>query len=169
MPLSIYQSSIVPITRALRNLRAIVQKGADHAAAKKIEESALVNARLFPDMFDFAGQVQVATDMARAAAARLTAQEPLKIEDNEKTFAELLARIDRTLEYVQSIPESAYEGADTRKITRPVRGQPHEFTAQTYLQQFIMPNLYFHSATAYGLLRHNGVELGKADFIGQLD
>ena len=168
MPLSIYQSSIVPITRALRNLRAIVQKGADHAAAKKIEESALVNARLYPDMFDFAGQVQIATDMARAAAARLTNQEPLKIDDNEKTFAELIARIDRTLEYVQGIPESAFEGADTRTITRPVRGQPHAFTAQSYLQDFIMPNLYFHSAIAYGLLRHGGVELGKADFIGKI-
>ena len=164
MPLSIYQSSIVPITRALRNLRGIVEKGAAHAAARK-----LVHARLFPDMFDFAGQVQIATDMARAAAARLTAQEPLKIEDNETTFAQLLERIDRTLEYVKTIPESAFEGAESRTITRPVRGEPHAFTAQNYLQQFIMPNLYFHCATAYGLLRHNGVEIGKADFIGKLD
>jgi hypothetical protein len=169
MPLSIYQSSIVPITRALRNLRGIVEKGAAHAAARKIDESALVHARLFPDMFDFAGQVQIATDMARAAAARLTNQEPLKMEDNETTFAELLDRIDRSLDYVKSIPESAFEGADSRTITRPVRGEPHAFTAQNYLQQFIMPNLYFHCATAYGLLRHNGVDIGKADFIGKLD
>jgi hypothetical protein len=169
MPLSIYQSSMPVVTRVLRNLRAIVEKGAAHATAKKIEDSALVNARLFPDMFDFAGQVQIATDMARAAAARLTNQEPPKMEDNETTFAQLLDRIDRTLAYVQSVPESAFEGSDTRTITRPVRGQPHAFTAQSYLQQFILPNLFFHAATAYGLLRHNGVELGKADFIGALD
>jgi hypothetical protein len=169
MPLSIYQSSMPVVTRTLRNLRAIVEKGAAHAAAKKIEESALVNARLFPDMFDFAGQVQIATDMARAAAARLTNQEPPKMEDNETTFAQLLDRIDRTLAYVQGVPESAFEGSEARTITRPVRGQPHAFTAQNYLQQFILPNLFFHSATAYGLLRHNGVELGKADFIGSVD
>jgi hypothetical protein len=120
-------------------------------------------------MFPFSGQVQVVTDMARAAAARLTGQEPPKFEDNETTFAQLLERIDRTLEYVDSVKESAFEGTDTRKIVRPVRGQPHEFTAQNYLQQFIMPNLYFHSSIAYGLLRHGGVELGKMDFIGTLD
>ena len=169
MPLSIYQASLVPIKKALRNLRNIVQKGADHAAAKKIEDSAFVNARLYPDMFPFSGQVQIVTDMARAAAARLTGQEPPKFEDTETTFAQLLDRIDRTIAYVDSVKESAFEGADTRKIVRPVRGQPHEFTAQTYLQQFIMPNLYFHSAIAYGLLRHGGVELGKADFIGSFD
>lgn len=169
MPLSIYQASMVPIKKALRNLRAIVQKGADHAAAKKIDESALVGARLYPDMFPFSGQVQIATDMARAAAARLTNQEPPKFEDNETTFAQLLDRIDRTIAYVDSVKESAFEGSESRKIVRPVRGQPHEFTAQNYLQQFILPNLYFHSAIAYGLLRHGGVELGKADFIGKLD
>lgn len=169
MPLSIYQASMVPIKKALRNLRAIVQKGADHAAAKKIEESALVGARLYPDMFPFSGQVQIATDMARAAAARLTNQEPPKFEDNETTFAQLIDRIDRTIAYVDSVKESAFEGSESRKIVRPVRGQPHEFTAQNYLQQFILPNLYFHSAIAYGLLRHGGVELGKADFIGKVD
>lgn len=169
MPLSIYQASMVPIKKALRNLRAIVQKGADHAAAKKIDESALVGARLYPDMFPFSGQVQIATDMARAAAARLTNQEPPKFEDNETTFAQLIDRIDRTIAYVDSVKESAFEGSESRKIVRPVRGQPHEFTAQNYLQQFILPNLYFHSAIAYGLLRHGGVELGKADFIGKLD
>ena len=166
MPLSIYQSSMTPIKKALRNLRAIVEKGAAHAQARKIEESALAQARLYPDMFTFVEQVQVVTDMARAAAARLTNQDPPKYEDNETTFAQALDRIDRTLAYVESVPESAFEGSDSRTITRPVRGQPHAFTAQSYLQQFIMPNLYFHSAIAYGILRHNGVELGKADFLG---
>jgi len=169
MPLSLYQSSIVPIRKALVNLRHIVQKGADHAAAKKIEDGAFVSARLYPDMFPFSGQVQIVTDMARAGAARLTAQEPPKFEDNETTFAQLLDRIDRTMAYVDSVKEGAFEGADTRKIVRPLRGQPHEFTAQNYLQQFIMPNLYFHSAIAYGLLRQGGVELGKMDFLGSLD
>jgi hypothetical protein len=169
MPLSLYQSSIVPIRKALVNLRHVVQKGAEHAAAKKIDESAFVSARLYPDMFPFSGQVQVVTDMARAAAARLTGQEPPKFDDNETTFAQLLDRIDRTTAYVDSVKESAFEGADARKIVRPLRGQQHEFTPQNYLQQFIMPNLYFHSAIAYGLLRHGGVELGKMDFLGSLD
>jgi len=169
MPLTMYQSSIVPIRKALANLRAIVEKGAAHAQAKKIEESALIQSRLYPDMFPFAGQVQIVTDMARAAAARLTNQEPPKYEDNETTFAQLIDRIDRTIAYVDSVPESAFEGTESRTITRPLRGQPKVFTAQNYLQQFLMPNLYFHSAIAYGLLRHAGVELGKTDFLGSLD
>ena len=169
MPLSMYQSSTVPVRKALVNLRGIIEKGAAHAAARKIEESALLQSRLYPDMFTLVQQVQVVTDMARSAAARLTNQEPPKYEDNETTFAQVLDRIDRTIKYVDSVPESAFEGTESRTITRPLRGQPKVFTAQNYLQQFIMPNLYFHSAIAYGLLRHAGVELGKSDFLGALD
>jgi len=169
MPLSMYQASMTPIKKALRNLRGIVQKGATHATERKIEESALLQSRLYPDMFTFASQVQVVTDMARAAAARLTNQEPPKFEDNETTFAQLIDRIDRTLAYVDSVPESAFEGSESRSITRPLRGTPKTFTAQNFLQQFIIPNLYFHAAITYALLRHAGVELGKTDFLGSLD
>ena len=169
MPISLYQASVPVFARVLRNLRAILEKAQAHAKARNIEEDALLNARLFPDMFNFIGQVQIVTDMARAGAARLTGQEPPKMEDTEKTFSQLYDRIDRTLAYVESVGEKAFEGADNRKIVRPVRGQQMEFTPAGYLQNFILPNLYFHAATAYGLLRHNGVELGKADFIGKLD
>jgi hypothetical protein len=164
-----YQVSVVPIRKTLRNVRAIVEKGAAYAQAKKIEDSALLQSRLYPDMFPLAMQVQIVTDMARSGAARLANQEPPKFEDNETTFAQLIDRIDRTIAYVDSVPESAFEGSESRTITRPLRGTPKTFTAQNYLQQFIMPNLYFHAATAYGLLRHAGVELGKTDFLGTLD
>jgi len=169
MSLSIYQISVPVFVRALTNLKGILVKGAAHAQAKKIDEAALLQARLFPDMFPFVSQVHVATDMARAGAARLSGAEPPKFEDKETTFAELIDRVERTIAYVQSVPAAQFEGAATRTITRPVRGQPHAFTGVNYLQQFILPNLYFHATAAYALLRHNGVELGKADFIGALD
>ena len=169
MPLSIYQASVPVFVRTLANLKNVLAKGAAHAQAKKIDDAAFLQARLFPDMFPLASQVHIATDMARGGAARLAGGEPPKYEDNEKTFAELIERVDRTIAYLQSLPESQFEGAETRTITRPVRGQPKEFTGLNYLQQFIVPNLYFHATTAYDLLRHNGVEVGKADFIGSLD
>ena len=169
MPLSIHQASVPVFVRTLTSLRNILAKGAAHAQAKKIDEAAFMQARLFPDMFPFTSQVHIATDMARGGAARLAGGEPPKYEDTEKTFAELIERVDRTIAYIQSLPASQFEGAETRKIVRPVRGQPKEFTGQNYLQQFILPNLYFHTTVAYALLRHNGVEIGKADFIGPLD
>jgi len=169
MSLSLYQSSIPVFLRVLNNLKGVLAKGAAHAQARKIDDAAFMQARLFPDMFPLTGQVQIATDMARAGAARLTGGEPPKMEDNEATFAELIARVEKTIAYVQSVTEAQFEGADSRTITRPVRGQPKIFTPVNYLQQFILPNLYFHSTTTYALLRHNGVEVGKADFIGALD
>ena len=169
MALSFYQSSIPVFVKALTNLRGVLQKGQAHAAARKIDESVLVTARLYPDMRPLSFQVQVATDMARGGAARLAGEEPPKFDDNETTFDQLIARVDRTLEYLAGRKQSAYEGADARTISRPVRGEPHQFTAQNFLQQVIVPNLYFHCATAYGILRHNGVELGKSDFLGTMD
>lgn len=169
MPLSLYHASVPVFAKVLRNLRAIVQKGAAHASSRKIDEGALLGARLFPDMLPFTFQLQVATDMARGGAARLAGQEPPKYEDNETTFAQLIDRIDRTLAFIEGIDRRAFDGADERTITRPIRGEPHTFTAANYLQQFVLPNLYFHAAIAYALLRHNGVELGKLDFLGKLD
>jgi len=169
MPLSFYQSSIPVFVKALTNLRGVLQKGKAHAAARKIEESVLVNARLFPDMRPLSFQVQVATDMARGGAARLAGEEPPKFEDNETTFDQLIDRVDRTIAYLKGLKESAYEGADSRTISRPVRGEPHQFTAQNFLQQVIVPNLFFHCTTAYDILRHNGVELAKGDFLGTMD
>lgn len=169
MSLSIYQISIPVFVRSLTNLRNILAKGAAHAQAKKIDEAAFMQARLAPDMFPFTSQVHIATDMARGGAARLAGGEPPKYEDTEQTFAELIARVEKTIAYIQSLPQSQFDGAESRTITRPVRGQPKQFTGINYLQQFIIPNLYFHATAAYALLRHNGVEVGKADFIGPLD
>jgi hypothetical protein len=169
MSLTIYQASVPVFVRTLNQLKAVLAKGAANAAARKIEESTFMQARLAPDMFALPAQVQIATDMARGGAARLTGAEPPKFEDDEKSFADLIARVDRTIEYVKSLPEAAFEGGDTRTITRPVRGQPKQFTGRNYLQQFIVPNLYFHTTAAYLILRHNGVDLGKSDFIGALD
>ena len=169
MPLSVYQISIPVFVRTLTNLKNILAKGAAHAEAKKIDESAFLQARLAPDMYPLTSQVHIATDMARAGAARLTGGEPPKYEDNESTFSELIARVEKTIAYLQSLPQSEFEGADARIITRPVRGQPKQFVGINYLQQFIIPNLYFHTTTAYDLLRHNGVDVGKADYIGALD
>ena len=169
MALSMFQSSIPVFTKALISLKAILEKGASHAQAKKIDEAVLLQARLYPDMLPLTAQVQIAADMARGGADRLTGSEPQSWEDNEKSFAELIARVDRTIEYLKSYKAAQFDGAETRQVTRKLRGQPKTFTGANYLQQFVVPNLYFHVTTAYDILRHNGVELGKLDFLGPLD
>jgi uncharacterized protein len=169
MPLSMFDSSVPIFVKTLSSLKAILEKGAAHAQAKKIDESAFLEARLYPDMYSLTHQVQIATDMARGGAARLAGGEPPKFEDNEKTFAELIARVERTIAFVKSLPKAQFDGGETRSITRPLRGEPHTFTGTSYLQQAVLPNLYFHTTTTYAILRHNGVELGKADFLGAID
>jgi hypothetical protein len=157
------------MVRMLTNLKAILGKAAAHAQAKKVDESVLLNARLFPDMFPLTRQVQIACDFARATPARLAGREPLSLEENEKTFAELINRIDRSIEFARSIPDSDLDGSEGREIVRPVRGEPKKFTGVNYLLQFALPNFFFHATTAYAILRHCGVEVGKADYIGALD
>ena len=169
MPLSIYQLAVPVLARSLDNLKGVLEKAKRHAEEHKIDESVLVNARLYPDMFPLSRQVQVATDQARGGAARLSGAEPPSYEDTEKTFDELIARIERTVEYMRDLDERAFDGAATRELVRPVRGKPHKFTDVNYLLQFVMPNVFFHVTTAYDILRHNGVKLGKADFLGTLD
>ena len=166
---SMYQASIPVFIRTLSRLKAILEKGAAHAQSKKIDEMVLLSARLFPDMVPLASQVHITTDQARGGAARLAGGEPPSYEDNEKTFAELIARVDRTIAFLETLKPEQFEGAETRQITRPYRGQPKTFTGINYLRQLIVPNLYFHTVTAYAILRHNGVELGKADYLGDLD
>jgi len=129
----------------------------------------LLGARLYPDMFPLTRQVQVASDFARRTAARLAGREPLALEDNEKTFDELIARLDRSIEYARSIPAGEIDGSEAREIVFPVRGQPKKLTGTRYLCDFALPNFFFHVTTAYAILRHNGVEIGKADYIGALD
>jgi hypothetical protein len=164
-----YQASVPVFARGLSSLKTIVAKGAAHAAAKKIDESVFLNARLYPDMLPFARQVHIATDFARGTVARLSGSEPPKWEDNETTFAELLARVERTIEAVNSFTAAQVDGSEARPVTRQVRGEPKTFTGINYLLQYSMPNFYFHTTTAYAILRSNGVEVGKGDFIGKLD
>jgi hypothetical protein len=169
MTISMYQASVPVFIRALTNTKAMLQKAAAHAQARKIDESVLLNARLYPDMLPFTKQVQIASDFARGTSARLSGVEPPAFEDNEKTFAELIARVDRTIEYVRTLKATAIDGSEAREIVRPVRGQPKTFTGINFLLQYALPNFWFHTTTGYAILRHNGIELGKGDFIGALD
>ena len=162
---SMYDASIPPILRALNNLSHILNKGEAHANAKEIELAVLFNARLFPDMFPLSRQVQIATDMSKGAAARLARLEVPSYDDNETTFADLQARIAKTIAFIEAVTPAQLEGAEKRDIEIMVRKAKMEFTGQDYLQKWVMPNVYFHVATTYNILRHNGVELGKPDFL----
>ena len=163
-----YSLSAPVFIRMLRNLDAVLDKGAAYAAARKIDPSVLVNARLFPDMFPLAAQVRIAGDFAKGAVARLTGKEPPKYEDTETTFDELRARIAKTIAYVEQFGAAEFEGADKRQVTIKLRGEDRTFDGTTYLASIVLPNFYFHVTTAYDILRHNGVELGKRDFVGPL-
>jgi hypothetical protein len=169
MQISMYQASVPAFARGLTSLKHILQKAQAHAAAKKIDESVLIGLRLYPDMFPLNRQVFIATDFARGTVARLAGTEPPKWEDTETTFEQLVARVDRAIEAVRSCTPAQIDGSEGRAVTRPVRGEPKTFTGINFLQQYALPNFFFHCVTAYAILRSNGVELGKGDFIGALD
>ena len=166
MAITMYQASAPVFIKLLGNLKAILEKAAAHAAAKKIDESVFANARLYPDMLPLSAQVQIASDMARGTMARLSGAEPPAVEDKEKTLAELISRIDTAVAYVRSFEAAQIDGSQTRQITRKLRGNQVTFTGVDYLLTFAMPNFYFHVTTTYAILRHSGVELGKGDFLG---
>ena len=167
MNISMYQSSVPVFVRMLNNLAEILKKAAAHAETKKIDPAVLLQTRLYPDMFALARQVQIATDTAKGCAARLAGVEPPRYEDKESSFPELLARIEKTIAYAKSIKPDQIDGSEDRPIVLKVREQSINFTGLAYLLNFALPNFYFHVATAYDLLRHNGVELGKQDFLGR--
>jgi hypothetical protein len=169
MTISMYQASVPVFVKGMTNLKAILEKAAAHAQERKIDDTVFVTARLYPNMLPLAKQIQIASDFARGTTARLAGVEPPAMEDNEKTLADLIARVDRTLDYVKPFTAAQIDGSEAKTITRQVRGQPRTFTGLNYLLQYALPNFYFHSATAYGILRHNGVEIGKQDFLGSLD
>ncbi|MFK7865428.1 MAG: DUF1993 family protein [Pseudohongiellaceae bacterium] len=166
MSLSMYESSVPVLSRNLRNLSALLQKGADHASANDIDSTVIINARLFPNMLPLSSQVQIACDVSKGAAARLSGTEAPSYEDNESTFEELQARISKTLEFLNSVSADSIEGTEEKEVTLQAGPQEFKFTGKVYLQSFVLPNVYFHAATAYNILRHNGVELGKLDFLG---
>jgi hypothetical protein len=167
--LSIYDAAIPPLKRALSNLAAILKKGEEYADAKKVDHQVLLNSRLFVDMYPLTRQVQIATGMSKGAGARLAAIEIPKYEDNEASFAELQARIAKTIAFLDSINPQQLEGAESREITITIRKADIKFSGQDYLLKWVLPNVYFHVTTAYNILRHNGVELAKQDFLGPRD
>ena len=169
MSLSMYQATVPPMVRMLTNLRAILDKAAAYATEKKIDPAVLLASRLYPDMLPFARQVQIATDHAKGCAARLAGQEPPKYDDNETSFAELAARIDRTVAFLQEFRPEQFDGAEERTVSLPARDRTLTFQGQPYLLHFALPNFYFHVTTAYAILRHNGLEIGKRDYIGKPD
>lgn len=166
MSISMYSVLVPPSMHGLKSLSAILAKAAAHCEARKIAPAALLNSRLYPDMLDFTKQVQIACDTAKAAASRLAGTEVPSHPDTETTFDELQARIAKTLEHLASFKPEQFEGSETRIVTMKVRDNTMEFKGQQYLSGFVLPNFYFHLTTAYDLLRHGGVELGKRDYLG---
>ncbi len=168
MALSMYQASVPVFVKTLCNLSGILEKASAYAAAKKIDHSVLLGYRLAPDMLAMARQVQVACDFAKGACARLAGIDVPAWEDNEKTLGELQARIAKTIEYCKGFKPAQIDGSEDRDINVKVAGNPVTYKGQPYLLHSVMPNFFFHTTTAYDILRHCGVEIGKRDFIGQL-
>ena len=166
MTISMYEASIPVLKRFLSNLSVILTKASAYADARKIDHSVLLNARLFPDMYSLIKQVQIASDQAKGAAARLAGVEIPKFEDNENSFAELQERIAKTIAFLDTIKPEQLEGSESRDIVLTLRDRKLEFKGLQYLLTWVQPNFYFHVTTAYVILRHNGVEIGKRDFMG---
>ncbi len=167
MALSMHQASVPFFIRMLGNLSAILDKGAAYAEAKKIEPSVLMNSRLAADMFPLARQVQIASDVVKGGVARLAGIEIPSFPDTETTFPELQARIQKTVAFLKSVSAAQIDGSEERTITLKVGGNEMNFKGLPYLFSFVIPNFYFHITTAYAILRHNGVDVGKADYLGK--
>ena len=167
MTSAIYTASIPVFKQMLGGLSEVLAKAEAHAAAKKIDPNALMQARLFPDMFPLLRQVQVATDFAKSVSARLAGVDVPKLEDNQQTFADLQARVATVLTFIEGLDAALFDEAATREIITQA-GTPKEkrFTGESYIFNYGLPHFFFHTTTAYAILRHNGVEVGKKDYIG---
>jgi uncharacterized protein len=165
MQISVYSMTVEAFLPMLANLSKQLDKATEFAAARKFDTAVLANARLAPDMFTLTKQVQLATDFAKSGTARLAGIEPPKFEDNETTFAELQARIKKTIDFVSSVKAESFKGAEDRDIVLQIRDNKLEFKGLNYLRGWVLPNFYFHLTAAYSILRHNGVEIGKRDFL----
>jgi hypothetical protein len=168
MNISMYEASIPTFLHSLRSLKAILEKGIAHAEARKYDPNLLAATRLTVDMLPLTRQVQIASDAAKGAAARLTGVDPPKFEDNETTMADLIARIGKTIDYLQGFKPEQFAGAEERTITIPTPRQTFTFPGLIFLRHWALPNFFFHVTTAYNLLRSNGVEIGKADYLGRV-
>lgn len=167
MSLSMYATSVPVFVRMFGNAQRWLVRAEEHAAARKFDPANFLGLRLAPDMLPFSRQLQIASDGAKGCVARLVGVEVPKWDDNEATMADLRARLQRTVDYVQSVPPERFEGSEKREIVLPMRqGDPLRFDGEAYLKHYVLPNLYFHLTTAYALLRHGGVDLGKRDYLG---
>lgn len=164
---TMYQASVPVFFHMLGATSGLLDKAAAHVTARKIAPDALLTARLFPDMFTFTKQVQIACDFAKSTTSRLAGVDIPKFEDTEKSFEDLKARIAKTVDFLKTFQPSQIDGTETKEITFPTGGQTMTLTGEKYLTMFALPNFYFHLTAAYAILRHNGVELGKRDFMGR--
>jgi len=167
MTLSMYQASIPVFVRALSNLAHVLQQGEKHASAKQVTDEVMLQSRLVADMLPLARQVQIAADTAARGAARLAGVEPQSFTDNETSFAELQARITRTIDYVKSFAPEQIDGSETREVVVKTRSGEQKFEGHAYLLHYSIPNLFFHCTTAYNILREAGTEIGKMDYLGR--
>jgi hypothetical protein len=166
MSLSMFDASVPALLQGLKGLKTILTKAQAHAEAKKIEPNALLQARLYPDMFTLVRQVQLVTDFAKGAAGRLAGAELPVFEDTETSFEELQARVAKAVAFIEGLSAAAFEGSETRQVSLNRRGEVVSFTGKDYLLLQALPNFWFHATTAYAILRHNGVELSKSDYMG---
>lgn len=166
MQISMYRASVPVLARALRNLATVLRKGEAHASARNVDPAVLLGYRLAPDMFALTRQVQIATDTAKGCVARLAGVDVPVYEDNETTFAQLLDRLERTVAFIEGFQPAQIDGTEDQAVTLKMRTGEMTFQGLPYLLEFVLPNVYFHSAAAYAILRHCGVELGKKDFLG---
>lgn len=168
MALNMYQASVPVFLQTLNALSAILTKAAAHAETKKIDPTVLITARLAPDMHPLARQIQMVSDQAKGSAARLAGVDVPSFQDTEATFPELQQRITKTIDFVKSLKPAQFEGAEDRDVTLTLGGQKVSWKGGIYLFHFVFPNFFFHASTAYDILRHNGVEIGKRDFLGSI-
>ena len=165
--ISMYQACIPTIVRALGSLADILEKAGAHAEVKKFDPAVLVNSRLYPDMFPLSRQVQLASDSAKGGASRLAQVQPPAYEDTEATIPELVARLRKTIAYLQTLKPEQIDGSEDRTVSWQSRSTTKSMQGQPYLLHHVLPNVFFHVTTAYNILRHNGVEVGKQDFLGK--
>jgi uncharacterized protein len=166
MPFSFHQAALPPVLQILAAVSAILDKAAKHCEARKIDPAVLLNYRLAPDMLPLVRQVQIMTDQAKGMAARLAGLEVPTYAESETSFADLKARIAKTVDFVKSVDPAAIDAGADREITLKAGGNEYKFTGSRYLTSWVFPNFYFHATTTYDILRHCGVELGKRDFLG---
>ena len=169
MSIAIFDQVVVPLRRMLGNLDKLVSKAEQYAADKDIDPAVLIQARLRPDMLPFVAQIRIATDTAKGAAARLSGSDVPKWADDEETFADVHERIGKAIDYLGTMKPEQFEGAEKRNIELKLGPRTVNFVGTDYITGFVVPNFYFHVTTAYAILRHNGIEIGKRDYLGDTE